>query len=1360
VMGNVTSDLIETAIKSENSDSDRYSPHENITTSDSSKLELYRLLTERMEGTDSHHKNTPSVSESISSSSSTSVVQVPPKDHMMMAPKKKFLIGYRGSEDEHTSENTGAGNPSVVDVAKVSSASSSTSADVARSRSHTVSLPFRTRGPPQSQSELPRRPLVDSKVEETVSTAVTIRSCIMTAIDSRVGMPPTCTLPQTPQPDMFVGRPKPHSTAVELASPIQQSVSVSRDVRPSLGANVGVDKYQQHQRLTSGVSAVLSSHSPRSGQHYHRDSAGITEGSGTSRPMPHPSQYVRDRPNTLSEPVSRMAELGARHIAEPHNITDIPVTTHPGMDCQVDRRFLPPGGADRPPPPTVDRRFTVPAEYWKETTAGDRRKVSHEISDHRELRSAIAVGHDTYMSQMPMPPSQCVDPHNRVNERHVTGSLYVPPDLHTMPPDQTTGSYPSRSVDLARARAGQHQSADSYRHSSSIVELSARDFRAGRPHYHDMGDMSQHMRKYPPHEVRMSTADYSTPVVMPDVQYKRHQLREPMIVQSGVGVGPEAEHQCHRPEPHPIPLQPVEPSVRPRIAGLTHGDPAVCEPHLSQIDSSRYSAEHMHRSRRYELVEWPRPVSDVLTPFIPSDQKQVRRRSPYQSLPGSTWSSSGTSGLTAGSGTGSFRGEPLPRVTSESPLDLTVRKEQLMSEETFLRRCHEASRHSSHYPSPGGHAAELQYSSLPSRQWTMTSSGGFEPSVDVRQRTADVIPMESLYPGHVAVRTGDAVCPMHSAVRECPPHLETDVRRLQHHRRSDEDDVHTLYSRRDAEPRWDSTRQPVPSMTSSPIVRPAYWDGRHVAQPVQMNTEMTEGVADSQIHRSTMSYAGDVGWVGDRSQYGARLVKPTNPEIAAASIDRRSEVPLALSPQNVATAAASRRIPMVQLLGGKYSPSDILHLCCKVCGSTYGSLRSFRMHFAKAHGQEPTPENFTIQTISDARIQAMSQRAQETTQASHSPLKVASSEAAASGVSHEVDIDQHKRPIGVCEFSTNALTKPRSVAEVQPMQKKSSPMVVDESPPTPVSKPSPDEATKRTGEDRRMKCKKCGEFLTQDLSTLRQHVRSHGDTLAHWSSIMCSCECNDAVDSETGCAVCLEGFNDVSDWQHHVTSQHMMRSCICKSCDVGFTNASALRRHLTATHGIESPTGSNVEVEYRCLFCREAFTDEHSLYTHTRAHEQHYSTQRKCSHAHHASRGSTPIRVQMAVPDTTCPEDHRLSVADVTSLDAAPASCTMESDTAAKSIELETAKKSIDITEHSDVTVQKSPATFDVRLNSKKASILRRLSAGLSHCLFLCYCVFMCVSVCCMTLTVCVCATQLLDHLYHHHHHHTYFAIN
>ena len=1353
-MGNVTSNLIETAIQSANSDSDL--ANDNTETSDSSKLELYRLLREKMEDShDGHEKNM------AAPSSATTMVPPLAKESVMMAPKKKFLIGYRGDEDEVMCEKTGAGNPVIDVAAKISPTSS---ADVARSRSHTVSLPFRSRAPP-SQAEVSRRPLIDSKVSvEAVCSAATIRSCIMTAIDSRVGTPST-TQPSTPQLEPSVGRAKPSSIASELASavPVLPLASISHDVRLPLGADVYADKRQiPQQRTTSHINVPGSSlassalsHSPRGGQHYSRDTAAMMEPGG--RQVTQMVEHARDQATMLSEPGGRMVDPSTRQMTQmvdharssmtqmaehardrptmlsepgstrhnPPHISnsaakyDTTATTHPGM---VDRRFFQPGQTDRLPPQLVDRRFAVPVEYWKDTAVDDRRKLAggYHIPDHREAD----------MSQV---PSRYVDAHSSGSDRGgSSGSHFSQTNIRSLPADQTVASYASHSADVTRGWVGQHLSADSYRHGM--------ENRTGRHHY-DMGDVSQHGRKFAGNETRMCAAEYNAAMVAPDrhvrepmiVQHQirepitaQHQLREPIAVQHHVrepitaqptGVVPSSEpdwrrlrepitaqHQLRepiaaqsgggstssepdwrRPTPHHPQLQPVEPSVRPRIAGLTHGEPSTYEQSSPQVDSSRYSSENAYRSTAYDVIDRRRPNPDVLTPFLPSEPKQARRHSPYHTS-GSAWTSgTGLVSLRGDSGSvlGSSRGDFVPRVTSESPLDLTVRKQQqAMTAEAFLRRCHDSAQRShdtlqrnhdlaqqsGQYTSPGRHGSELQYSSL----WTQTRHEGLEVSsaADVRRQMAEtsypghvagILPRESSYPGHVAQRAGDAVRPVYSAVRDYHPNPEMDVRRQHaaypHQRRADDDDVQMLYSRRETDPRWDLTRQPASSMTVSPIVRPTYWDSRYVARPVQTTSEMMESVADSRTQRSTASYVGDAAWMGDHPQYGARVMKTTGVDTVG-SMDRRShctEVPLTSSPQGVPTAAASRRIPMVQLLGGKYSPSDILHLCCKVCGSTYGSLRSFRLHFAKAHGQEPTPENFTIQTISDARIQALSQQSQEPRIEEESPptLQMESTVAAVTNVGRNVvmpaDVDQHKRNI---EFAPSVPAKARSVAEVQPMQKKAT---VLEGPPTPVSKPSPDEATVRLAEDRRMKCKKCGQFVAQDLSLLRKHVHSHADCTG-----MCTCDCSDVVESDTGCAVCLEGFNDVSDWQHHVTSQHMMRSCICKSCDLGFTNASALRRHLIAAHDVDSPNGSSVEVEYRCLFCPESFTNEHLLYSHTRAHEQHYSTQRMCSRPHHSPRGSSEMRVQTAVPDTTCPEDQRASATDVSPLDAPFASRTSD----------------------------------------------------------------------------------------------------
>ena len=170
-----------------------------------------------------------------------------------------------------------------------------------------------------------------------------------------------------------------------------------------MGVNVGAEKcqIQQQQRLTYGVSAMMSSHSPRSSLHYQRDSAGLTEPAASTRQM---VQHARDRP----EPGSRMLEPGARHmmqqISEP-GVTGVKYDAiQPAVEHPVDRRLLPAGGTDRSP------QFTVPLIYCKEAAADDRRRGGHVTLDHRDMKRG--VGHDSYLSQVSATSSHYLDPHN------------------------------------------------------------------------------------------------------------------------------------------------------------------------------------------------------------------------------------------------------------------------------------------------------------------------------------------------------------------------------------------------------------------------------------------------------------------------------------------------------------------------------------------------------------------------------------------------------------------------------------------------------------------------------------------------------------------------------------------------------------------------------------------------------------------------------------------------------------------------------------------------------------------------------------------------------------------------------------
>ena len=1260
-MGNVTSDLIETAVQSANSERETCSVDDHTTESSQSKRELYRLLRERMaDGSDKDLKHTAATADNPTDAEHASPA--------MMAPKKKFLFGYRGKDDEKTTANTDAAMTGgvVSDVAMATAATAkvaqvSMSAEVARSRSHTVSLPFRSRGPPQP--EAPRRPLIEphkTPADGVSSAAVDSMGVIS---ESLVGTVPASGFAAANSGNQPVvahvkSPPKAHPVTVELAA------RGCDDVRPVAGVT-------HHQ---------WSSPSPRAVQQYHHDPTGMNAPSGSSRLVVH---HAQDRSAAHAEPASRHAALPACEPFPTNTRHDVPTMVRAGIEHPVDRRFLVPSGTDlnvsapepehrRQPHPAVmhhvEPSFALDRRPYM--TADDRRKVGgHQVMEHADARASMA--NNSYASHVPPQASHYVDPRNMV-ARYVDTQNNVRTDTRQLDQDQSGGAYPSRSSELPRGWV-----ADSYRHSGGgCVELAARHGGNVEPAVRERGpgytsDVMQHLQpkhRGPTHP-RVMTSDYS------NVPY---QMREAMIVDA------ETEHRRRQlsthhqlqPPDHPrhhSPLHPVEPSVRPRIAGLTHADPATYEPQAG------YHTEHMYSSSRYDPGERQRPSSNVLAV---ADHKQARRHSPYPLPPGSTRSSSRASG--AGSVGGFSRGDFVAHVTPESPLDLTVKKEQCMTAEAFLRRCQDSSQVSNQFVR---HGAELQYSGFPSRHWTAAGSDAAESVVDVRHRmsgTAGMIlpPESSAYAGYIPHRSGDTSRPVYAY----QPHFDTYSHRSQpayppqHH----SDDVAMLYDQKGV------------SATTQHTYCDRSLASRSIAEP-------THRSVDSQVHRNAVSYGGDVAWHSKGPQFGvARLMKSGDEE--PLMVDRllphgQSEIPASSSPASL--SGFGRRVPMVQLLGGKYSPSDILHLCCKVCGSTYGSLRSFRMHFAKAHGHEPTPENFTIQTISDARIQAMSARAQEAT------ADVGSMAGVHSESAEPTTVD--KRSVG--EFAV--ATKQRSVAEVQPIQKKTSPVVVpDRGPPT------PGEATKRCSDDRRLKCKKCGLFTTRDLSELRHHLSGHGSASELQSGgAVCLCQPGaDVVDSDTGCAVCLEGFNDVSDWQVHVTSQHMMRSCICRTCDLGFTNASALCCHLTATHGVDSPTGTGIQVEYRCLFCPEAFTDELSLYTHTRAHEQHYSSQRasNCSlapragHATLTPRLSVQTRVQTAVPDTTCPEDQRLSAAELTSLESAP-TAVESSQTQQRSRELDKPNTEITV---GDVGTQKPMASEDVRLKSKKASILRRLSAG------------------------------------------------
>lgn len=328
-----------------------------------------------------------------------------------------------------------------------------------------------------------------------------------------------------------------------------------------------------------------------------------------------------------------------------------------------------------------------------------------------------------------------------------------------------------------------------------------------------------------------------------------------------------------------------------------------------------------------------------------------------------------------------------------------------------------------------------------------------------------------------------------------------------------------------------------------------------------------------------------------------------------------------------------RRVTGPNLLGS-HSPSDILHLQCKVCGSTYGSLRSFRMHFAKVHGLEPLPEHCNISTISGtknamSKVVPVDDNEPPALQRETLPLDIGSS-----GKNRAYDFDQFSngsrsvRPNIVISEVPSVSARTKQVAEVYPM-----PVRVTQGF-SPQLKLDPVVRRPEIGD----------VLLEQTESTIKTADPKQGSHLVDCDlGVIRSRNCYGDLGCDVDCPECLDGFEDISDWKMHI-STHMMRSCTCKVCDLSFTHSGALKKHLQTAH---MPT-EKVDVEYRCLFCREVFCDEKVLFQHTQEHEKKYSRVDnsrwdggfpQSNKQHHASLDSECI--QMAIPDTTSSDDVR-----------------------------------------------------------------------------------------------------------------------
>ncbi|KAK2179950.1 hypothetical protein NP493_466g07030 [Ridgeia piscesae] len=308
--------------------------------------------------------------------------------------------------------------------------------------------------------------------------------------------------------------------------------------------------------------------------------------------------------------------------------------------------------------------------------------------------------------------------------------------------------------------------------------------------------------------------------------------------------------------------------------------------------------------------------------------------------------------------------------------------------------------------------------------------------------------------------------------------------------------------------------------------------------------------------------------------------------------------PPAIPPGKTVTQKTSFRYGTVNILGN-HPPNDILFLRCNLCGLTYGSQHSIKKHFNKVHGRDPTPDAVTVQTISDMR-NAISQAGEKLAKEHQDKVDKMNT---SPGSKNEVAPEQnHRSNDGHCKKpEQNMEQKPeekrpaegerqkkreqdaKNCQALSP-QRKSSPRVAR----APLVKCDGDSDNHSDnnvdGEKSMMKCLQCGQdFPTRDWGVFRRHVRTHDLT----------------PDAIYKCSVCSVGFRDAAKRRTHMSTAHSITSCMCRKCNIGFTHIGALNKHLKTAH----MDGQRVDVEYRCLYCPKYFAVQDDMMLHTQRHE-------------------------------------------------------------------------------------------------------------------------------------------------------------
>ena len=341
------------------------------------------------------------------------------------------------------------------------------------------------------------------------------------------------------------------------------------------------------------------------------------------------------------------------------------------------------------------------------------------------------------------------------------------------------------------------------------------------------------------------------------------------------------------------------------------------------------------------------------------------------------------------------------------------------------------------------------------------------------------------------------------------------------------------------------------------------------------------------------------------------------------------------------TQKAGLRYGAANILGN-HAPNDILYFRCNLCGQTYGSQPRIKRHFSKVHGRDPTPQLVAVQTISDMRnaiLQeklALSDRDDDQLAAQKRELSVEQH--------HEQQRSISRKPEEAPELLERDKVEREKVKRQEEEAKNYQALSLLRKGSQRIAKAilvkrDSDSENKSNGdagggEKSMMKCLQCGQdFPTRDWGVFRRHVRTHDLT----------------PDAIYKCTVCSVGFKDAASRRSHMSTEHSITSCMCRKCNIGFTHIGALNKHLKTAH----VDGQRVDVEYRCLYCPKYFAAHDDLILHTKRHETNGEQNSDVAPVVKTVK-AVPVHPMMTsphrlmTPDTTCVDSAKFPYPDLT----------------------------------------------------------------------------------------------------------------